>query len=308
MGFSLKNALAGAITGGAKAVGEIADSRIREAEQQRARDEQYAHQRQMMIEQDTILANRQQRADDFKTAREERVLAARAAMMRSGLAAARDVKVDPGSIKGQQFMAQYAAEAGFPDYADKFFDNAGKLAQIESNAEMKKSEIANRLEMARIAAGARSSGAGSTVKDKAYEKGYESAGKAGERILISDPNNPEKSIPFKGASSILQSLYGEMADNDMPDNDRRRNVNDAQVLMAQAIKANPTDPYAAAQAAANKMREHLGYVKVAKPANPAPPPQQPPAPKKPVTPGFFQRFGGSKPQQENITIPQEAEY
>lgn len=135
MGFSLGRALAGAIAGGAGAVSEIADMQIKEAAVSRQREADFERQRQLMREQDEIMAMREQRVADTKQRVEKEKRDEIAGFMRTQLSALKEKGVDSGSIEGQRAIASAAAEAGYQDYADKFYDNAIRLGQIESVAE-----------------------------------------------------------------------------------------------------------------------------------------------------------------------------
>ena len=138
MGFSLKAALAGAIQGGAHAVGEIADFQIKEQSRLREREEMRVQRIEEMRYQDELLANRERRVDELKTAREESQRKSKAVALQGGLASLREAGVDAGSIKGQQMLATKLADAGYTELADKYFDNAIRLGQIESAEGLRK--------------------------------------------------------------------------------------------------------------------------------------------------------------------------
>jgi len=145
MGFSLGRALAGALAGGAAAAGQVADQQILEATRQREADAQLARQRQLMIEQDELLANRAERVAATKNAYDEAKIGKVADFMKSGLTTLKADKIDPGSIVGQQRLAAMATENGHPELGDKFFDNAIKLGQIKSTEELRREEMKTRL-------------------------------------------------------------------------------------------------------------------------------------------------------------------
>lgn len=151
MGFSLARALAGAIAGGAGATAEIADMQIKEAAVTRQREADFERQRQLMREQDEIMAAREQRVADTKLRMEKERRAEISGFMREQLDALKEQKIDPGSIAGQRALASAAAAAGHQDYADKFYDNAIKLGQIESVAESNRESRALRAQTAQMA-------------------------------------------------------------------------------------------------------------------------------------------------------------
>lgn len=151
MGFSLARALAGAIAGGAGATAQIADQQIKEAAVTRQREADFERQRQLMREQDEIMAAREQRVAETKAAAEK----ARRKEVSDFMLAQTDIlakqKINPGSIAGQQALATAAARAGYQDYADKFYDNAIRISQIESNEGIKAAERGARMQVAQIA-------------------------------------------------------------------------------------------------------------------------------------------------------------
>ena len=151
MGFSLARALAGAIAGGAGTTAEIADMQIKEAAVTRQREADFERQRQLMREQDEIMAAREQRVADTKLRMEKERRAEISGFMREQLDALKEQKIDPGSIAGQRALASAAAAAGHQDYADKFYDNAIKLGQIESVAESNRESRALRAQTAQMA-------------------------------------------------------------------------------------------------------------------------------------------------------------
>ena len=151
MGFSLARALAGAIAGGAGTTAEIADMQIKEAAVTRQREADFELRRQLMREQDEIMAAREQRVADTKLRMEKERRAEISGFMREQLDALKEQKIDPGSIAGQRALASAAAAAGHQDYADKFYDNAIKLGQIESVAESNRESRALRAQTAQMA-------------------------------------------------------------------------------------------------------------------------------------------------------------
>ena len=124
MGFSLGRALAGALAGGAAAAGQVADQQILEATRQREADAQLARQRQLMIEQDELLANRAERVEATKLARSKAEREAISGEFKSHRADLRAQGVNPDSQKGLVSLAGYLGEKGYIDYADKYRNDA----------------------------------------------------------------------------------------------------------------------------------------------------------------------------------------
>lgn len=289
MGFSLRAALAGAIQGGAHAVGEIADFQIKEQADMRRREEARAQRMEEMRYQDELLANREQR-------REEAQRKSKSDALRGGLTSLREAGVDPGSIKGQQMLATRLADSGYTELADKYFDNAIKLGQIESAAELRKEEM--KLRHATIAE-ARASREAATV-DREYMKGYSAAVHAGEKLRIPDPADPDKSQNFSAAGSSFGSLYGELVDAKIPQKKAVSIVGDAATTLSQAISRG-ADPHEALLEVLNQAKVKTGLAKSA-PAQSAPAASMTqPAPEKKKVPGIL--FNTGRPEGRGYELP-----
>lgn len=155
MGFSLSRALAGAVMGAAHEVGEIADAHLKEAARTRELDDQYRRQLELAKQHDEMVAQRQARVEEMKTARENDRRKEVKSFMAQGLSVLKSEGLDSGSVAGQRRLSELAGSNGYLDYQDKFADNAIKLSQIESNADLKRAEMATRAETARLAREAR---------------------------------------------------------------------------------------------------------------------------------------------------------
>ena len=151
MGFSLARALAGAIAGGAGAAASIADANIKEAAASREREAQFERQRQLMREQDEIIAAREQRVADTKLKLENARRKEVSNFMNVQLDALSERGIDPGSVQGQRMLASAAARAGYQDYADKFYDNAYKQLQLNSEEARAAAQLAATKEMREMA-------------------------------------------------------------------------------------------------------------------------------------------------------------
>lgn len=250
MGFSLRRALAGAVAGGAHAAVELADHAIKSAEHDRQLQMQFERQKELMAMQEETANRREQHVYDMKekldTGKKEKV----GKFMTEGLAALKTEKIDSGSVQGQRRLAEMAAANGHQDYADKFFDNAIRLEQIESTTELRKEEMRTRAETARLG---RESRAGNSSKDdRDEERGFTFAGQAGARIKL--PTRDGKSAVFENGPGYMQSLYQEAIDNNMTPKDARRLINDTQLEITKGLKINSANPDAVADGAINIAR------------------------------------------------------
>jgi len=287
MGFSLRRALAGAVAGGAGAAVQLADNAIKSAEHDRQLQMQFDRQKELMAIQDENAVRREQRVYDFKeakdTARKEKV----GKFMTDGLAALKKDGIDSGSIAGQRKLAEMAAANGHQDYADKFFDNAIKLEQIESTTELRKEEMRTRAETARLGREARAGNNNNAERDD--ERGFAFAGQAGARIKL--PSRDGKPVVFENGPAYLQGLYQEARDNDMTPKEARRLVNDTQLEITKGLRINSANPDAVAESAVGIARRAWAPVSAPKPSAAAPI-VQPPAPEKPRN--YIPSIGGSQ--------------
>lgn len=268
MGFSLKAALAGAIQGGAHAVGKVADFQIKEQSRLREREEARAQQMEMMRYQDELLANRERRVDELRTAREENQRKSKAEALRGGLTFLRESGIDPGSIKGQQMLATKLADAGYTEMADKYFDNAIRLGQIESAADLRKEEM--KLRHATIAESRASREA--QHADKEFLRGFEVAVKAGHNLKIADPDNEGKLKNFSAAGSAFGALFSELVDAKVPRSEAMRIVGNTAQELGRAIdnpvlKSKGIDPHTILSSLVEKARADAGLIEPAKPAS-----------------------------------------
>lgn len=306
MGFSLKRALAGAIVGGAQAVGQIADARLREVEQDRVREENFARQQQLMQMQEEVAMRREQRVAEMKEVAEENKAKRIGGFMKDGVAKLRKEGLDPGSAAGQRRLAELALENNQPALGDKFFDNAIRIDQIEGQTELRKAEIAARAEVARLSR----DGRGSRVsdEDKDYEKGFTYAGQAGARIMV--PDREGKLVKFDNGPGYLQGLFTEAIDNGMTAKEARRLVNDTQVAISRGVKAAPGNPDGVALDAINHVRARMWAPVKEAPSSAAPSvPTPAPAPK-PYTQSVFGSQSNRSGQNTGLLgkIPNEGNF
>lgn len=289
MGFSLRRALAGAVAGGAGAAVELADHAIKAAEVDRQKAQDFERQKELLAIQDENIIRREQRVYDMKerldTSKKEKV----GKFMVEGLAALKEEGIDSGSIKGQQRLAEMAAANGHQDYADKFFDNAIKLGQIESTTELRKEEMRTRAETARLGREARLGG--NSKDDRDDERGFAFAGQAGARIKL--PARDGKPAVFENGPAYMQGLYQEARDNGMEPKEARRLINDTQLEITKGLKINPSDPDAVAESAIGIARRAWMPANP-KPAQSAAPVVQPTPAEKPRN--YVPSVGGSQSQ------------
>lgn len=150
MGFSLKRALAGAVVGGAHAAGEVFDAQLKEAAADRQRIAEEERARRQAEYADELLAKR----DASKQALIDRREADKRKIYKDTVAEAtaklKENNIKIGSAEGQQSIAEAFINAGYPEFGDKFSDNAQKAREADDRKELKKIEMANLMETKRI--------------------------------------------------------------------------------------------------------------------------------------------------------------
>lgn len=285
MGFSLGRALAGAIAGGAGAASEIADNQIKEAAQSRLMAQQEERQQRMNIARDEIAANRAQRVADTKERLDKNKRDKVSDFMKTNLAAMRAEKIDPGSVAGQKRLAVAAAEAGYQDYADKFFDNATRLGQIESSDGLRREEMKTRAEASRMARELNNDRKSAEKEDKEEMARQRQLDRISQ-VSITDRDG--KKVSFD-AAPYLSALYREGIDNGL----RPRDALDAATAARKAIDFGLTknsDFMTVVPAVVNAAAtwRKAPETTVTKAPVSAPVIQAPAAPK-PVTQGLFSR-------------------
>lgn len=259
MGFSLGRALAGALAGGAGAVAQIADNEIRNAEKRREEAVRLEQQRTIMQEQDALAGARAERAIKLKEDLDNRKIEKQSIFMKTGLASLREQGIDSGSIAGQRQLAAAAGEAGHPELADKFFDNAIKLGQIETTAETNREAARIRLETARL--GRESINAQKELAKESRDEQYNQNKIANmAQIEFSDRDGQKQKINAYGQ---FTSLFQEAKEQGYSNKDALAAVSAASALTGRAIreKANPDAALDAAISTAAVWRK-------AKPASP----------------------------------------
>lgn len=150
MGFSLKRALAGAVVGGAHAAGEVFDAQLKEAEKDRARVAEEERARRQAEYADELLASREARKQEFTDKREADKRKIYKDTVGEATAKLKESNIKIGSAEGQQSIAEAFITAGYPEFGDKFSDNAQKAREADDRKELKKIEMANLMETKRI--------------------------------------------------------------------------------------------------------------------------------------------------------------
>lgn len=229
MGFSLKRALAGAIAGAAGAVGGIADARIKEAQQERERQQAFERQRELLELQDEIAAQREQRVEASKQRLEDAKIERMGGFMKDSLASLRESGIDPGSALGQRKLAEMALENKQPALADRFFDNANRMDEMKDRSELRKMELGNRMQIASLRRGS------STAGGNDYEKGVKYAESVGGRIAVQGRDG--KPAKLAAGPSVMGKLYRDARENGMSDADARALVNDAHIKIDRALRS-----------------------------------------------------------------------
>lgn len=143
MGFSLKRALLGAVVGGAHAAGEVFDAQLKEAATNRARELDLAKQKEFAGYQDELLSQREARKQEMLDKREADKRAIYTNIVKEQTAALKEKGIGIGSAEGQQAIAEAFISAGYPEFGDKFSDNAQKAREADDRKELKKIEMAN---------------------------------------------------------------------------------------------------------------------------------------------------------------------
>ena len=304
MGFSLARALAGAIAGGAGATAEIADMQIKGAAVTRQREADFERQRQLMREQDEIMAAREQRVAETKLRMEKERRAEISGFMREQLDALKEQKIDPGSIAGQRALASAAAEAGYQEYADKFYDNAIKLGQIESAAESNREARALRAQAMQLAhedARARREEATSRKQTEREEKEELKRQNELYRLgAVTGQPDREGKAPKFDATPRLIGVYRDAMANGMTPDDAFGAALAVRKGIDMGLRQNP-DFDLVADKAVGAVSSQWRKPETDKPAQ-APVAQPAPVPvppkEKPYTPSIFEKFSGATQRGE----------
>lgn len=149
MGFSLKRALLGAVVGGAHAAGEVYDAQLKEAEKNRQRELDLAKTKELQVHADELLANREARKQEMLDKREADKRGIYKTIVAEQTAALKEKGIGIGTAEGQQSIAEAFISAGYPEFGDKFSDNAQKAREADDRKELKKIEMANLMETRR---------------------------------------------------------------------------------------------------------------------------------------------------------------
>lgn len=150
MGFSLKRALAGAVVGGAHAAGEVFDAQLKEAAADRQRIAEEERARRQAEYADELLAKREASKQALIDRREADKRKIYKDTVAEATAKLKENNIKIGSAEGQQSIAEAFINAGYPEFGDKFSDNAQKAREADDRKELKKIEMANLMETKRI--------------------------------------------------------------------------------------------------------------------------------------------------------------
>lgn len=310
MGFSLKRALAGAIAGAAGAVGSIADARIKEAQQERERQQAFERQRELLELQDEIAAQREQRVEASKQRLEDAKIERMGGFMKDSLASLRESGIDPGSALGQRKLAEMALENKQPALADRFFDNANRMDEMKDRSELRKMELGNRMQIASLRRGSSAAGGNDYAKGLAY------AGKIGARLAVTGRDGKPIKVP-EGAS-YMESLFRDAVADGMTPEQALGAVNEMHTEIAKGLqKARGVNPLEVIEPMIDAFKAN-GYTAMRRdnpaPANPGTQQFSTVAPKagpaggsEKRTPSVFEniasRFPGATAMDANTVIP-----
>lgn len=131
MGFSLKRALAGAVSGAANAVSEIADLQLKEEAAARLRAQELADKRMLMGEENELLIQREQRVAEMKSKMLDTERSKIGEMVKQF--AAEYKGKDITSPEGQRYLAGKFAQMGRTDLANIYEDNARAAEQTRNS-------------------------------------------------------------------------------------------------------------------------------------------------------------------------------
>ena len=238
MGFSLKAALAGAIQGGAHAVGEVADFQIKEQSRLREREEMRAQRMEEMRYQDELLANRERRVDELKTARENKAREARGGVLRDTLASLRESGVNSGSVQGRMALANAFEAAGYIEEAGKYVDDANKLRQLDDSKAIREQQLRMHNESIRESRLYRNDQkereADENVRKtvRAYSKGFSEP----------DPNDSSKTVKIEDMTGAFEGAYDHLRDQGLSAETSRKEIANMQKAIALDIEKNKTPP------------------------------------------------------------------
>lgn len=146
MGFSLSRAIAGAVGGAAHAAGEIFDAQLKEEEKNRARELDLARQKEAAKYADELVSARERSKEAFQERKEKDKRGIYKSTFELAQADLKERGVKYGTVEGQRAMAEAFSKTGYPEFADKFLDNAANLDKATNDHEYKKAQLeANRL-------------------------------------------------------------------------------------------------------------------------------------------------------------------
>jgi hypothetical protein len=248
MGFSLKRALAGAVVGGAHAAGEVFDAQLKEAAADRARlaDEERA--RRQAEYADELLANREARKQEMLDRREADKRKTYSETVKTVTAELKEKGVKIGSAEGQQAIGDAFANAGYPEFADKFFDNSQKARDTDSKERLKEIELQNLMETRREARAARADARQARIDAK----------KEAEH----DRNALKRSEDLKTADKAYNKLLDDLDEKVVGDDGKSFTIDTTikNFIRNNTFELSRTDPFAATKKAA-ELNEMVNEIK-----------------------------------------------
>lgn len=247
MGFSLKRALAGAVVGGAHAAGEVFDAQLKEAERDRARIADEERARRQAEYADELLGNREARKQELLDRREADKRKIYKDIVASETAALKEKGVGIGTADGQQAIADAFITAGYPEFGDKFSDNATKAREAADRKELKTIELANAMETRRAARAASAEAREARISER--------QGRA----------DLKRSEDFKLADKAYNDALGDLEESVYEDNKKvRTDPTIKNWVRASTFELARKDPYAATQAAL-QLGELINEIRAEKP-------------------------------------------
>jgi len=92
---------------------------------------------------DKLIAMREESKRAYGEAKEKEKRALYSGLVKDGIATLKEEGVAVGGAEGQRRLGQMFVEAGYPEFANTFFDNGQRAQQADDNKELKKIQLAN---------------------------------------------------------------------------------------------------------------------------------------------------------------------
>ena len=306
MGFSLKRALLGAVVGGAHAAGEVYDAQLKEAAANRQRELDLAKQKELQVHADELLANREARKQELLDKREADKRSIYKEIVGTQTAALKEKGIGIGSAEGQQAIAEAFISAGYPEFGDKFSDNAQKAREADDRKELKKIEMDNLMETKRLNGAMRAEARAGRIeaKDAAAEnEGFNFALRLGQKVgrEEEDEKGARKFNVFESGANYTAQLYKEARANGMKIDEAKTLVNNYIIAANKALSdpkyrgASPDDVLGTMVQSFGAKQGWKGYEPVTQTGTPATSASTAPSPKgsqpEQRIPGFSENIG-----------------